>query len=212
MEALTRKQKETKALREKVLDKAEKIFVQDGISQVTMRRIAASIDYAPTVLYRLFANKADLIDHLIARGYSGVRVGYDEVLEQQGLDSKQRLEAILTSYVNYALSHPNHYQMWFETSSVVLKEQQLQMTHGRLNFVVYQTWLDRINECKADGLFKDWDSLDLFQVLWSRVHGLISLRLQHSDMSWMPVEQHVKTCNLPAGGRMDDWIIVSPCR
>ena len=66
MTASTRKQKETETLREQVLDKAEEIFVQEGIGRVTMRRIAAGVDYAPTVLYRLFANKADLIDHLIA--------------------------------------------------------------------------------------------------------------------------------------------------
>jgi hypothetical protein len=33
----------------------------------------------------------------------------------------------------------------------------------------------------------------VFQVLWSRVHGLISLRLQHPQMTWMPVAQHLET-------------------
>ena len=88
--------------------------------------------------------------------------------------------------------------MWFETSSVVLEKRQLQMNHGRLKFIVFQTWLDSIKDCKADGMFKGWDTMDLFQVLWSRVHGLISLRLQHTDMSWMPVGQHVKTLFGPA--------------
>ena len=135
----TRRQKETEILREKVLDEAENIFVRDGINQVTMRRIAASIDYAPTVLYRLFANKADLMDHLIARGYSGVRVGYDIVLEQENLSSKEMLEGILATYVDYALSHPNHYKMWFDSGSANLDKRHLQMTHGRLEFVVFQT-------------------------------------------------------------------------
>ena len=99
MVGLTRKQKETEVLREKVLDEAEKIFARDGIDQVTMRRIAASIDYAPTVLYRLFANKADLMDHLIARGYSGVRLGYEKVLETDVKPFWQRRKAILNSFV-----------------------------------------------------------------------------------------------------------------
>jgi AcrR family transcriptional regulator len=193
MEVLTRKQKETRALKEKVLDEAEKIFVKEGIDQVTMRRIAASIDYAPTVLYRLFANKADLMDHLIARGYNGVRLGYDEVLERKGMSSRELLEGILSVYVDYALSHPAHYVMWFDTGSVFLYKQQLRMVHGGLKFIVFQVWLDRIEACKAEGMFRDWDSLDVFQILWSRVHGMISLRLQHPDMAWMPVAQHLKT-------------------
>ena len=193
MVGLTRKQKETEVLREKVLDEAENIFARDGIGQVTMRRIAASIDYAPTVLYRLFANKADLMDHLIARGYSGVRLGYEKVLETENLDSKAKLEGILATYIDYALSHPNHYRMWFGGSSLLVHNQQLLMNHGRLKFVVFQAWLDRIEACKADGMFNGWDSMDVFQVLWSRVHGLISLRLQHTGMEWMPVVQQVET-------------------
>jgi AcrR family transcriptional regulator len=187
----TRKQKETEALREKVLDTAEDIFVREGIAQVTMRRIAASIDYAPTVLYRLFANKADLLDHLIARGYKGVKGQYDVVLQKQGLGPKAMLEGIISTYIDYAVSHPNHYRMWFDTSSLQLDGRQLCMKHGRLEYVVFRVWIDGIESCQADGMFKGWDSLDVFQVLWSRVHGLISLRLQHPDLPWMPVARHL---------------------
>lgn len=192
MKNLTRRQRETAALKERVLDKAESIFVREGIERVTMRRIATSIDYAPTVLYRLFTNKADLVDHLIARGYEGVRSKYKEVLDQQDTDPMTTLKGILTTYVDYALSHPNHYRMWFETSSVRFEKQELHMTHGRLEYVVFNTWLDCIEACQADGMFSQWSSMQVFQILWSRIHGLISLRLQHPDMSWMPIKQHLE--------------------
>jgi AcrR family transcriptional regulator len=188
----TRKQRETDALREKVLDTAEDIFIREGIGQVTMRRIAASIDYAPTVLYRLFTNKADLTDHLIARGYRGVRDQYIDVLKKKNPSPKAQLEDILAVYVDYALTHPNHYRMWFDTGSIRLEDEHLHMTHGRLQFLVYQNWLDSIEACQSDGLFAGWELLDVFQILWSRVHGLISLRLQHPDLPWMPVEQHLQ--------------------
>jgi AcrR family transcriptional regulator len=193
MRTLTRRQRETEALREQVLDKAEDIFVREGINRVTMRRISASIDYAPTVLYRLFTNKADLVDHLIARGYDGVRSKYEAVLSQKNMDSISLLKGILETYVDYALSHPNHYRMWFDTSSVVFGNQELRMTHGRLEYVVFKTWLDCIEACQADGLFSKLDLMDIFQILWSRIHGLISLRLQHPDMTWMPLTQHLET-------------------
>jgi len=38
---------------------------------------------------------------------------------------------------------------------------------------------DLIEACRVDGLFTGWDSLDVFQILWSRIHGLISLRLKN---------------------------------
>jgi len=192
MTELSRKQKETLALRGKVLDTAEDIFVREGIERVTMRRIAASVDYAPTLLYRLFKNKADLIDHLIARGYEGVREQYEQVLQQENLDPVATLKGILATYVDYALSHPNHYRMWFDSSSVRLEGHRLRMTHGRLEYIVFQIWLDGIKSCQAVGLFNGWDSLDVFQILWSRIHGLISLRLQHPGLPWIPVGQHLE--------------------
>jgi len=192
MSGLSRKQKETLALREKVLDTAEDIFVREGINQVTMRRIATSIDYAPTVLYRLFKNKADLLDHLIARGYEGVRGQYEVVRQRTDLSPLAMLKGILSTYVDYALSHPNHYWMWFDTSSVRLEGRQMRMTHGRLQYVVFQMWVDGIESCQAEGLFSGWDSLHVFQILWSRVHGLISLRLQHPDLPWIPVAEHLE--------------------
>jgi AcrR family transcriptional regulator len=191
MNTSARKQKETDALREKVLNNAEEIFVREGIGQVTMRRIAARINYAPTVLYRLFSNKADLIDHLIARGYEGVRNHYTTILDRQYPGPAKQLEGILAVYVDYALTHPNHYRMWFETGSIRFENQKLRMTHGRLQFIVYQVWLDNIEACRSAGLFTGRDTLEIFQILWSRVHGLISLRLQHPDMPWMPVERQL---------------------
>ncbi len=187
----TRKQRKTEVLREKVLDVAEDIFVREGIKQVTMRRIAASVDYAPTVLYRLFTDKADLLDHLIARGYKGVRSQYDVVLRKKDLSPKAMLEGILSTYIGYAMSHPNHYQMWFDTSSIRREGRRLRMTHGRLEYVVFQVWVDAIESCQADGLFEGWDSTDVFQIVWSRVHGFISLQLQHPDMVWLSVEQYL---------------------
>ena len=68
MSTSERRKKETGVLRERVLETAEQIFVTEGAQHVTMRRIASAIEYAPTVLYRLFANKDDLMDHLIVRG------------------------------------------------------------------------------------------------------------------------------------------------
>jgi AcrR family transcriptional regulator len=187
-----RKKRETEALREQVLDTAEDIFVREGVDQVTMRRIAASVDYAPTLLYRLFANKADLLDHLIARGYKGVRDQYAVIMQQQGLSSQARLKSIVATYVDYALTHPNHYRMWFDTCSIRCEEGQLLMNHGRLEYVVFQVWLDGIESCQAEGMFAGWDSLDVFQLIWSRVHGLISLRLQCPDLPWVPVADHLE--------------------
>lgn len=192
MSASDRKKRESDLLRERVLDVAEEIIAAKGAQHVTMRRIASAIDYAPTVLYRLFANKDDLMDHLIVRGYAGVRSRYEEVMSNTELGPLEKLAAILSVYCGYALDHPNHYQMWFATSNISMEKGRLKMQHGRLEFEVFQTWLDCIQACRAAGHFAGRDQLQVFQVLWSRVHGVISLRLQHQDFGWISAEKHLE--------------------
>jgi AcrR family transcriptional regulator len=156
-----------------------------------MRRIAFMVDYAPTVLYRLFSDKKDLMDHLIARGYGGVRRRYEEVLNRGYGSPLQTLSGILEVYTDYALAHPNHYLMWFETSNIRMEKDALKMSHGRLEFVVFQPWVDVIETCRQAGLFPGLDQQEVFQVLWARLHGLISLRLKNPVFPWLPVARHL---------------------
>jgi len=186
-----RKKKETEVLRQRVLAVAEEIFVNEGAQKVTMRRVASRVDYAPTVLYRLFANKNDLMDHLIARGYKEVREKYNEVHKHKGLTPLAELKMILVEYSRYALEHPNHYQMWYETSELKKDGHLLRMSHRNLEYVVFQAWIDRIETCIEKGFFPNRDSMEVFQILWSRIHGIISLRIQHSNFPWMPLERHL---------------------
>ena len=168
-----RKKRENEILRQRVLEAAEASIGAEGVRHVTMRRIAASVDYTPTLLYRLFNSKNDLMDHLIAQGYDGVRRRYDEILNQKDVEPLQILAGILKAYGEYALAHPNHYRMWFETGNISQEDGQLKMKHGRLEFVVFQTWLDCIEACCEVGIFPGKNQFDIFQVLWSRMHGLI---------------------------------------
>lgn len=186
-----RKQRETEELRQRALDEAEALFVVEGPASVTMRRVADRIHYAPTVLYRLFANKDDLLDHLIARGYDGVRAEYEGALADPDGDPRHGLERILRVYVRYGLGHPNHYRMWFDTGHLRLDGDRLRLDHGRLEFVVFQPWLDQIRACVTAGVLAERPSFELFQILWAGVHGIISLRIQHPDLPWIDPERQL---------------------
>ena len=53
-----RKERHRQDLRQRILEAAEELFVQDGYENVSMRGIAEKIEYSPTTLYRIFRNKA----------------------------------------------------------------------------------------------------------------------------------------------------------
>jgi AcrR family transcriptional regulator len=186
-----RKHRHQERLRAKILEVAEDLFVKEGFENVSMRKIATAIEYSPTTIYRFFENKSEIVGELIAEGYRRVREGYQEVLAREHDGAFDCLSAVIRGYVDFALENPNHYELWFATGELEVDGKDLVLHHGDLNFTVYQVWFDQIEKCQKEGLFPERDALDVFQLIWSVVHGLISLRIRHPKMPWMPMEQHL---------------------
>jgi AcrR family transcriptional regulator len=186
-----RKARHRSDLRRRILAEAERLFVRDGYENVSMRKIAARIEYSPTTIYRVFRDKAEVMEHLLAEGYQGVRRRYEAILADRPASPLETLRLILREYIAYGVGHPNHYRLYFATGELRASGGRLQMRHGSTTYQVYQTWLERIDECKAAGLLPARDTLELFQLIWAAVHGLISLRIHHPRFPWPPLEAHV---------------------
>ena len=186
-----RKERHRVEMRRLILGVAEELFAQEGFGNVSMRKIAEKIEYSPTTIYRLFRNKAEIMDHLIAEGYRGVYARYEKVLAEPKRSPRATLARVIEEYVDFALEHPNHYQLWFTSGELRLEDGRLEMRHGTSSYTVYGTWLQLIDECKERGELPDRETLALFQLIWGCVHGLISLRIHYPEFPWLGAAQHV---------------------
>lgn len=187
-----RKERERAELRSRILEAAEALFVREGYENVSMRKVARKIEYSPTTIYRYFKNKSEIMEHLMARGYRGVRERYRMVMEDPGATPFATLSRIIREYVDFGLSHPNHYHLWHAASELREEGGALTVRQGGRSLPVYEVWLDLTRECQEEGLFPEGDALSLFQLIWGCVHGLISLRLQHPEIPWPPLEDQVE--------------------
>jgi len=178
-------------LRRRILDEAEALFAREGYGNVSMRKVAAAIEYSPTTIYRLFRDKADLMEQLVAEGYRTMRGRYEAIFAARPASPLRTLKLVLREYVVFAVGHPNHYQLWFATSRLRMSGGRLEMRHGSTSYRVYRTWLELIDECKAAGELPPRGTLELFLPIWAAVHGLISLRVQHPKFPWPPLSRHV---------------------
>ncbi len=186
-----RKERQKVELQHEVLAAAEELFVKDGYQNVSMRKIAEKIEYSPTTLYRLFKNKAEIMNHLIVAGYEGVYQTYERILSRPHDSPLATLNEILSAYIEFSIAHPNHYELWFATSEIKALNGQLQMSHGDIRFRVYHVWTEQIDRCRDMGHFTGRETLTVFQLLWGAVHGLVSLRIHHTRFPWLPLKQHV---------------------
>ncbi len=187
-----RKARQKDELKQKVLKVAEQLFVKDGYQNVSMRKIAEKIEYSPTTIYRLFENKADIIEQLIADGYASVFECYEEILSNQYTSPLQTFNEIIKEYIKFGINNPNHYELWFSSSDLTEKNGKLMMTHGRTQYQVYQTWFDLIDECKEKKFMNNRKTNEIFQIIWSGVHGIISLRINYPKIPWMPLDKHIE--------------------
>jgi AcrR family transcriptional regulator len=64
-----RQQQARDLTRRAILDAALELFVADGYAQVSMRNIAAKVDYSPAAIYSYFQSKDDIFHALAAEGF-----------------------------------------------------------------------------------------------------------------------------------------------
>ncbi|MBV8317938.1 MAG: TetR/AcrR family transcriptional regulator [Planctomycetaceae bacterium] len=186
-----RREKEREEVRAKILDAARELFVTHGYEAVTMRKIAAKIDYTATALYTHFADKEALLLALCDADFLALRHAFDRIARIA--DPIERLRALGRAYVAFALEYPNHYMLMFMTRHPEKAAERSKVQQGNPDQDAYAFLRETIAEGLEAGRFREeLDDADLLaQVVWSGVHGVVSLHLVKGDdpwLDWRPVE------------------------
>ena len=61
MSIVARKEKQKQEIRSLILEESMKLFVEEGFSKVSVRKIAERIQYSPTTLYLYFKDKNEIL-------------------------------------------------------------------------------------------------------------------------------------------------------
>ncbi len=101
-------QEELKAL---VLSAAEAIVIEEGFSELKVRRIAAEIGYTVGSIYMVFTNMADLIMHINAKTLDAISAQLEQV---QNCSTEPSIEALAIAYLSYASHNFNRWRTVFD--------------------------------------------------------------------------------------------------
>ncbi|MGV9678496.1 TetR/AcrR family transcriptional regulator [Nocardia sp. NPDC003482] len=88
--------------RDRVVAAAVAVLRSEGLEKVTLRRLATELDTGPASLYVYFRNAADLHAAVLDELLAGVDLG---PVRARG-DWRDRLEAVLSSYVGVLMQYP----------------------------------------------------------------------------------------------------------
>lgn len=170
-----RRERERDELRRRILEATRELMVQEGYAHVTMRRIAAAIEYSPTAIYHHFKDKDDVIRSLCEQDFGRLLAALQEA--PAPLDPLERLHQLGRAYARFALAHPGHYRFMFMTPPGGHEHAKDAQDPGASAFLLLR---DAVQAALAAGLLRPIDPDVGAQVMWASLHGALALLVTYS--------------------------------
>ena len=190
-----RKEREREEMRELILKAANGVIKTEGISGLSIRKIAKIIDYSPAIIYNYFSDKDAIVNHIMKEGYGKIIQALVSVKIPREQPEK-RLKELTRSYINVALEMSEEYKFVQLNSSPEILKYTASLFKGAS---IEKPALTILFQCLKD-IFKDKTmddtSIELItQIVFTSTFGLIiKLIIENVDdfQKTELIEQHMK--------------------
>ncbi len=186
-----RRARQKEALRREILDAARRLFAKEGYDGVSMRDIAAAIEYSPATIYLHFADKRDLFDCLCRETLTSIGDMLEPIISGGGRPL-ERMRLGLRAYIQFGLENPEPYRVAFLVEAPDTQTDAL-MDKGAPAYRAYQLLSGLVRECAPPGELAKYGPDRLAQTLWAGVHGLVSLLITDPLFPWIDREVLIDT-------------------
>jgi AcrR family transcriptional regulator len=137
--------------RQSILASARELFLLKGFEATTIRNIAEKIEYSPSTIYQHFKDKNEIFYTIHTDAFSElVRYLNASDIHKNPMD---QLIALGQIYIQFALENPELYDLMF-------------IMEAPIDFLDYL------------GLIKETDLESLSYLVWSTVHGLVTISIR----------------------------------
>jgi len=103
-----RREREIEEMRELILSAAAMIAGSEGYDKLSIRKIAGKIEYSPSIIYRYFADKNEIIGHLMQRGYKKI-ISAIASANMASDSPEEQVKEMARNYIDAALKMPEEY-------------------------------------------------------------------------------------------------------
>jgi AcrR family transcriptional regulator len=103
---------ESRGLRERIIEAASKVFVEEGYQSLSMRRVAHEVGCSQMAMYRHFANKEALTQHICSELYARFAAKMNREINAV-IDPWERCCRFVEALIRFALHYPDHYSLIF---------------------------------------------------------------------------------------------------
>lgn len=167
-----RRAREKDALRQKILDAAVHLFLQNGYESVTMRGIADRIEYAPSTIYLYFKNKTEIVGAICMDTFEILNARLEQI-ERRSLPPLEHFIAGTRCYIAFGLEHPHQYQLIFGGATpeeFTDLPGPNEMGRQSLDYLARA-----IKGCQDAGIFQPGEPFSEAISVWMQLHGATSI-------------------------------------
>ena len=184
-----RQQQFRDATRRAILDAALELFVVDGYTSVSIRSIAARVDYSPAAIYSYFPSKDDIFFALAEEGLS--LLGHQELAAEPTSDPLDDVRAMIWRLYAFSKAQPQYFALVFLDRTVprISKEYQRFAFMSELR----DKCTKRMQRCMDSGLLPGALNIEAaIRLLFSPIIGLASLRMSNRLAPWEDADALVR--------------------
>ncbi|HTU36474.1 MAG TPA: TetR/AcrR family transcriptional regulator [Acidimicrobiales bacterium] len=159
-------------MRDALLSSAADLLEREGPDALSVRRIAAAAGVAPMGVYNHFDSKNGIIEALFVQGFERLRDALTAISDIQ--DPYEALREGGRRYRALALAHPKVYELMFLHTIPAFEPSDAALEIAARAF---DSLVAAVMRAMAAGVLAVGPPTETAQVIWSSIHGWVSLEL-----------------------------------
>jgi AcrR family transcriptional regulator len=167
-----RREREKQVTRQAILTAALEIARQEGWLALTIRKIGERIEYSAPMVYQYFENKEAVLLALLQEGFQRLTVTMQQARSSTE-DQEGKALRMADAYWQFAITNPEIYQLMNGQGNIQLDRNVI----GQMVLEVCALTEDALVDWAQEQGIKLDDPLGAAEIVWSLLHGLVSLHL-----------------------------------
>jgi RND family efflux transporter MFP subunit len=171
-----RQQHARETTRRAILDAALELFIADGYTQVSIRNIAAKVEYSPGAIYSYFPSKDEIFFALAEEGFRAI--GERQFAGSPSDDPLDDVRAVAWRLYEFSKDHPQYFALVFLDRRVPRVSKEFE----RFSFIseMRSRALAQVERCVEHGIFPPTTDPEVaLRLLFAPVIGIAALRVSN---------------------------------
>jgi AcrR family transcriptional regulator len=153
--------------RNDIIDVSRVIIEDEGVEQLTIRRIAETINRTQPAVYQHFSGKDAILEAVVTDGFTALA----EHLKRATRGGRTSLTTIANAYVRFGLERPRLYDVMFVGPPAIT------FAAGAATPIPAHTAFNIMAAAVAESGVSPAQTATVTEVVWASLHGLITLSI-----------------------------------